>query len=38
MQRHWLKFLLALALGYFTLAAAPVMARYAETPHAIVAG
>lgn len=38
MRRHWLPLLLAVALGYFSLAAAPVLARLADNPHVIVAG
>jgi hypothetical protein len=38
MRRHWLSLLLAVALGYFSLAAAPVLARLAEQPQVIAAG
>jgi hypothetical protein len=37
MRRHWLSLLLAAALGYFCLAAAPVLAGFASEPQIVAA-
>ncbi len=37
MRRHWLALLLAIAIGYFSLAAAPVLARLADDPQIVAA-
>jgi hypothetical protein len=37
MRRHWLSLLLAVTLGYFSLAAVPVLARLADHPQILAA-